>query len=68
MKKSAKNHFRLGTRFCMAAAFFLFISANSFGQLKDTAKIKYPNVAKISISSWLLYPNSFHVGYERVLN
>ena len=39
--------------------------------MKDsTVKFKneHPNIIKLSISSWLLYPNSFHMGYERVLN
>jgi hypothetical protein len=39
----------------------------SFGQV-DTAKTKYPNIVKISLSSYTLYPNSFHLGYERVLS
>ena len=41
------------------------------GQLRDTT-VKYvnehPNIVKLSISSWLLYQNSFHMGYERVLD
>ncbi len=40
-------------------------------QMKDTTKkfvINYPNIPKIEISQWLLYPSSFHVAYERVLN
>ncbi|MEJ0083661.1 MAG: hypothetical protein WDM78_22540 [Puia sp.] len=30
--------------------------------------MKHPNIVKVSISNWLLYPSSFHMGYERVLN
>jgi len=44
---------------------------SGFGQLKDTTTKfvnERPNIIKVSISSWLLYSNSFHMGYERVLN
>jgi hypothetical protein len=59
------------TRRSVIVAFLLTIGFYGFGQVKDTAlsaRIKYPNIIKLSISSWLLYPNSFHLGYERVLN
>ncbi len=71
MKKLNRKYFHAGVRFCITTAFFLSIASYSFGQMKDTvskAKIKYPNIVKLSISSWLLYPNSFHMGYERILN
>src|SRR5579872_5105210 len=38
-----------------------------FGQHSDSARTKYPNIIKYGISSYALYPNSFHLGYERVL-
>jgi hypothetical protein len=52
-------------------AFFSFLSTAS-AQMKDTAmdahkRYPYVNIPKIEISSWLLYPSSFHVAYERVL-
>jgi hypothetical protein len=52
---------------------FLFVSClllsqiRGFGQSADSARTRYPNIVKYSISSYLLYPNSFHMGYERVL-
>jgi len=58
-------------RFCFTTEFFLSIASYSFSQMKDSVskgKIRYPNIVKLSISSWLLYPNSFHMGYERILN
>ena len=58
-------------RFYLATSFALFLSLCSFAQMRDTT-VKYvnehPNIIKLSISSWLLYPSSFHMGYERVLN
>jgi hypothetical protein len=46
---------------------FLLIQTSGFGQSADSARTKYPNIVKYSLSSYLLYPNSFHMGYERVL-
>ncbi len=71
MKKINGKYIQIGLRSTIAIAFFLLAGSYSFGQMKDTSmnvKIKYPNIVKLSISSWLLYPNSFHMGYERVLN
>ncbi len=71
MKNIYKKYFHSGLRFCITVALFSFIGFSGFGQLRDSSsneKSKYPNIVKLSISSWLLYPNSFHMGYERVLN
>jgi hypothetical protein len=56
-----------GIRFCSVLMILLSIQFSGFGQQTDTSKTKYPNIAKISLSSYTLYPNSFHLGYERVL-
>jgi Protein of unknown function (DUF3575) len=71
MKKINDKYSQISLRSFIAVAFFLLSASGSFGQMKDTsmnAKIKYLNIVKLSISSWLLYPNSFHMGYERLLN
>lgn len=71
MKKINNKCIQISLRFFIATSFFLSTGSYSFGQMNDTsmnAKIKYPNIVKLSITSWLLYPNSFHMGYERVLN
>ncbi len=64
--------YRLGLCFCLALASIVFLApSTASAQMKDTTKKfenKYPNIPKISISQWLLYPNSFHVAYERVLS
>ena len=39
-----------------------------FSQKTDTVKNNYSNIIKLSISSYALYPHSFHMGFERVLN
>ena len=61
----------LRLRFSIPFMLLISISQSGFSQLRDTA-VKYvnehPNIVKVSISNWLLYPNSFHMGYERVLN
>jgi hypothetical protein len=61
----------LRQRFFISTVILITISTTGFGQLRDTT-LKYvnehPNIVKVSISSWLLYPSSFHMGYERVLN
>jgi hypothetical protein len=54
-------------RFGIVCLILLALQFNSFGQQVDTGKAKYPNIVKISLSSYTLYPNSFHLGYERVL-
>jgi hypothetical protein len=68
MKRIIHN---LRLRFSITVTILIFISQSGFTQLRDTA-VKYvnehPNIIKVSISNWLLYPNSFHMGYERVLN
>jgi hypothetical protein len=54
-------------RFGIVCLILLSFQFYSFGQQIDTGKTKYPNIVKISLSSYTLYPNSFHLGYERVL-
>ena len=54
-------------RFGIVCLILLSFQFSSFGQQIDTGKTKYPNIVKISLSSYTLYPNSFHLGYERVL-
>ncbi|HTB26042.1 MAG TPA: DUF3575 domain-containing protein [Puia sp.] len=71
MKELIGKLFHINFRLFIATVLFLLISYYSFGQMKDTTlkgKINYPNIIKLSVSSWLLYPNSFHMGYERILN
>lgn len=61
----------LNFRICVIVSFLMSFSIYSFGQMTDSsfkAVNKYPNIVKVSLSSWLLYPSSFHMGYERVLN
>jgi Protein of unknown function (DUF3575) len=58
----SKGHRFLLIFLCSFSAWF-----HSFGQDTDSARTKYPNIIKYSISSYALYPNSFHLGYERVL-
>lgn len=64
--------YRLNLSFSLVlASVFLLVSSSVSAQMKDTTKKfqnKYPNIPKVSISSWSLYPNSFHVAYERVLS
>jgi len=58
-------------RLLIAMAFLVTFHITGFSQIKDsTSKFinEHPNIVKLSISSWLLYPNSIHMGYERVLN
>ena len=58
-------------RFFTAVVILITINLTGYGQVKDTTLKfvnEHPNVIKVSISSWLLYPSSFHMGYERVLN
>lgn len=50
----------------------LFISEQSFAQLKDSASIKrekdYKNSIKINLTSWILYSNGIQLNYERILS
>ena len=55
-------------RFCFMAVCVFSMLLNSYGQSTDSAKTKYPNIIKYSISSYALYPSSIHLGYERVLS
>ncbi len=51
--------------------FLLLIVTFAQAQRKDSTLDlgkKYPNILKYSISSYALYPSSFHLGYERILN
>ncbi len=71
MKKITDRYIQIILRSGIIMAFLLLATSYSFAQVKDTSvntKIKYPNIVKLSISSWILYSNSFHMGYERVLN
>jgi Protein of unknown function (DUF3575) len=71
MKQLTLKYSRSYLRFYITTSFALFLSVCSFAQMRDTT-VKYvnehPNIIKLSISSWLLYPSSFHMGYERVLD
>ena len=61
----------LRLRFFVATVILMSLNLVGFSQLRDTTLKfvnKHPNIIKLSISSWLLYPNSLHMGYERVLN
>ncbi len=61
----------LRLRFFIVTVILLTINTTGFGQLRDTSSKfvnEHPNIVKVSISNWLLYPSSFHMGYERVLN
>ena len=61
----------LRLRFSSATVILITICATGFGQMRDTTLKfvnEHPNIIKVSISSWLLYPSSFHMGYERVLS
>jgi len=67
MKRLFKESVQVFIRICATLAFLFVGLFYSFGQSTDTIKTKYPNIIKYSISSYALYPNSFHLGYERVL-
>jgi hypothetical protein len=70
MNSNKKLSVHLVHRFFLAVS-LLSIQLSVSAQMNDSllrAKTNYPNVVKLSLSSWLLYPNSFHMGYERVLN
>jgi hypothetical protein len=49
--------------------FFLLMTLHGvcFSQSDDSSRTKYPNIIKYSFSNYLLYQNSLHFGYERVL-
>ncbi|HEX3766976.1 MAG TPA: hypothetical protein VHT72_01315, partial [Puia sp.] len=58
-------------RLFSAVVILIVLNTTGFGQIKDTSSKfinEHPNIVKLSISSWLLYSNSLHMGYERVLN
>jgi hypothetical protein len=67
MKRLFKKSVQVFFRTCATLAFLLTGFFYSFSQSTDTIMTKYPNIIKYSISSYALYPNSFHLGYERVL-
>ena len=71
MQQLQKQHFSAGNCFFILTTILWLVQFSAFGQIRDTT-VKYmnehPNIVKVSISSWLLYPTSFHMGYERVLN
>ena len=54
-------------RLLMISICLFMIQSYSFGQHTDTGRTKYPNIVKVSLSSYALYQNSFHMGFERVL-
>jgi hypothetical protein len=66
------KQYHLGISICLALAIiFLLSPTNGNAQMKDTTKKfenKHPNIVKVSISQWILYPSSFHMAYERVLS
>src|SRR5258705_5288604 len=67
---SSSIHY-LRLRFFIAMAILITINLTGYGQVRDTTLKfvnEHPNIIKVSISSWLLYPSSFHMGYERVLD
>lgn len=54
---------------CVSLVLCLYICCGTVsGQVKDSAKVLYPNVPKFSISSYTIYQKSVHLGYERVLD
>ncbi len=67
MKIQTRTPSYLCLRFFLLSALVIGIHFFSFGQTTDSSRTKYPNVIKYSISNYLLYPNSLHFGYERVL-
>jgi Protein of unknown function (DUF3575) len=71
MSSQLKKYYGPGFRIFISVFFLSALHFYGFAQMKDStirAITKYPNIVKLSISSWLLYPNSLHMGYERVLN
>lgn len=67
MKTPDKVSKQAGLRICMVLALTIIMHDFILGQSADSSRTKYPNVIKYSISNYLLYPGSFHFGYERVL-
>ena len=67
MKISIKLNKGAVLRICMVSALLIVMHVFGFGQSADSSRTKYPNLIKYSISNYLLYPSSFHFGYERVL-
>lgn len=67
MKRLVSKSVQVSFRICVTAALIFIGHFYSFSQSADTIKTKHPNIIKYSISSYALYPNSFHLGYERVL-
>jgi hypothetical protein len=57
----------VGRRIYLVSFLLISMYIVSFGQSADSSRTKYPNIIKYSISNYLLYPNSLHFGYERVL-
>lgn len=67
MKRLVNKPVQVFFRICVTVILMFIGHFYSFGQSMDTISTKYPNIIKYSISSYALYPNSFHLGYERVL-
>jgi hypothetical protein len=71
MNTASVKYNYLNLRIIILIVCWITVGLNGFAQMNDTslrAATLYPNIIKLSISSWLLYPNSFHMGYERVLD
>ena len=71
MNKLNLTTFRFSFRSCGLITSLLLVCFCGFGQMKDSTqkfKPERPNIIKVSVSSWLLYPSSVHMGYERVLD
>jgi hypothetical protein len=62
-----KKNTRLCLRFRLVSTCLLAVHILGFGQSSDSSRTKYPNIVKYSISNYLLYPKSWHFGYERVI-
>jgi hypothetical protein len=67
MKKITRKSLVTSLPFCITLTCLISLQSYSFGQ-SDTARTKYPNIIKYSLSSYSIYPNSLHLGYERVLS
>ncbi len=72
MKNSLRSKIKriISVRIFMALLACIVFVSDSYSQKKDTMNINrvpHPNLVKLSLTSWALYANSLHMGYERVL-
>lgn len=72
MKKSSNSRIvrNISLRIFLLASICAVIVTAGYSQKKDTLnsnRVPHPNVVKLSLTSWVLYANSLHMGYERVL-